>query len=227
MDAKNIELVDTVINQFIKNYPHERYFRESDIVWTIQKKLQEKLKAPYKVFHEYPIKLLYPMKMTYKKWNDIIELTGYENDLDIYYHDESKNKVLNEEIDIDELKRLFSNIEMDGSYFEPCYTDLSIVNNKAESIDLDNKPEIVIQCKFEPDIKNRRGFDFRNNISNGINKKKDILYDMKIIDHCISQKLVKCGYLIMVDESNKFNEILSGKFERRENNVWIYKKSMK
>ncbi len=226
----NIDLVDEIIRKFAQEQK-EVFFRESDIVWTLQMQLMKALRnSDYKVFHEYPVEPLVPLKMSKGKMNELIEDFGQPAWLANSYANEGSAYCLKEHSDeiLKELSVKFYELRRKGVRFEAIYTDLAIVKPAAGKTDLETKPEIIIEVKYEPDIINRKGKDFRNNRSERINSQKDIENDIRSLERCLEHPEIKHGVFVFVDEGDMFRDFLQ-KSEMHDfgNRVWVYKKAQR
>ena len=236
----NTELTHSVIKQFAKEN-NKAFFRESDIVWTLQKKLIEALeKTEYKVFHEYPVKPPVPLRITFAKWDKCKELLKNSKQkisiLEKFYSKHNRHHILDPnttKTDINNIiKPIIAETENAGKgekEFEPIYMDLAIVKMVDDKTDLETKPEIIIQVKYEPDIKKRNGRDFRKNRTEIINSKADIEYDLRTIDHCLHHKEIACGFFVFLNEAERYKdypkEYKNGEIECNGNNLWVFQKN--
>ena len=223
-----IKLVDDTIKALAKSSTEDNcFFRESDIVWTLQKQLIEALKdTDYKVFHEYPVSPLVPLKMSIGKMNELVEHFDQTAWLIKNYTLEQSAFYLKNEPDFNELNSGFAELREKGAKFEAIYTDLAIVKPEEGRTDLETKPEVIIELKYEPDLKNRRGKDFRNNRSERINSPKDIENDIRSLERCLEHPEIKCGIFVFIDEANQFSELLENNdMHDYGNRVWVCKKA--
>lgn len=218
------EIVRTELIDFAKNYYKNQgypFYRESDIVWVLQKKLATALKGTnYSVFHEYPVEPVVPLKIPKGKIDEIREQLGEQSWIEESYSYDGSNYYLKENQNFSSLKSAFKSLYEEGIRFEAFYMDLAIVKPDPYKTDLETIPEIIIEFKYEADSTERN--DFRKNRTRRINNRGDIEKDIEIIRISMGHSQIKCGFFVFVDEANSFPGVRAElEMENWGNNVWV------
>jgi hypothetical protein len=221
IDKINFELEKHFNSNIPRLYENDRnpFFDEGDLVSSVNKRLMEFHDIEgCKIFREYPVDLIAPLRMTNKTYNDLLSL---QYPVEKYYEKEAKSGYHDLFCNIDKIiaDAPFANIEKvnkEGKFarqYEPKYFDLVVFDNyNTGNIDELIRPKIVLEFKYEA-ATYRRGEDLRHNITLPKNNPQSVKHDIDAIKLYCTTNPGTIGYFIFVDEEEGCKNIMQFKVE--------------